>query len=92
MGYRIAPPLFLSAGDVGAPHERERVFILAYRDGAGQRISRIARGEHADDQRCAEGFPVDSTGDGSCSITEKLRRDSDRNSTPQTNRGIRNCA
>ncbi|MGE0289356.1 MAG: DNA cytosine methyltransferase [Bradyrhizobium sp.] len=27
MGYDIAPPLFLAAADVGAPHERERVFI-----------------------------------------------------------------
>lgn len=27
LGYDIAPPLFLAAADVGAPHERERVFI-----------------------------------------------------------------
>ena len=30
MGYEIADPLFIGAGDVGAPHVRRRVFILAY--------------------------------------------------------------
>ena len=30
MGYRIENPLFLRASDVGAPHRRERVFILAH--------------------------------------------------------------
>lgn len=29
LGYAIKDPLFLAAEDVGAPHERERVFILA---------------------------------------------------------------
>lgn len=29
MGYSIEDPFFLAAEDVGAPHERERVFILA---------------------------------------------------------------
>ena len=33
LGYEIAPPLFLAAEDVGAPHIRERVWILAYRAG-----------------------------------------------------------
>jgi site-specific DNA-cytosine methylase len=32
MGYQIEDPLFLAASDVGAPHKRERVFILAYRE------------------------------------------------------------
>lgn len=31
MGYEIEDPIFLAAEDVGAPHERERVFILAHR-------------------------------------------------------------
>ena len=31
LGYRIEKPLFLAARDVGASHERERVFILAHR-------------------------------------------------------------
>lgn len=34
LGYRIPPALYLSAGDVGATQERERVFILAYRENA----------------------------------------------------------
>ena len=38
MGYRIERPLFLAARDVGASHERERVFILAHREGRGLRI------------------------------------------------------
>lgn len=31
MGYDIAPPVFIAAEDVGAPHERERVYILCRR-------------------------------------------------------------
>lgn len=31
MGYDFAPPEFVAAGDVGAPHERERVFVMGYR-------------------------------------------------------------
>lgn len=30
MGYEIVEPVFLAAGDVGASHQRERVFILAH--------------------------------------------------------------
>ncbi len=30
LGYTIAEPVFLASEDVGAPHVRERVFILAY--------------------------------------------------------------
>lgn len=30
VGYDFAPPLFVAAEDVGAPHERERVFILGW--------------------------------------------------------------
>ena len=36
LGYEIASPLFLSAGAVGAPHGRRRVFILAHRDLEGR--------------------------------------------------------
>ena len=32
LGYELADPFFIGAGDIGAPHERQRVFILAYRD------------------------------------------------------------
>jgi len=34
MGYRVAATL-VTASEVGAPHKRERLFILAHRDGAG---------------------------------------------------------
>jgi len=30
MGYEIQAPLFLRSSDVGAPHERERVFVMAH--------------------------------------------------------------
>lgn len=40
MGYTIEDPLFLTASDVGAPHKRERVFILAYRTSGGLRMLR----------------------------------------------------
>jgi DNA (cytosine-5)-methyltransferase 1 len=32
LGYELADPFFIGAADVGAPHERQRVFILAHRD------------------------------------------------------------
>ncbi|MCC6358082.1 MAG: DNA cytosine methyltransferase [Phycisphaerales bacterium] len=35
LGYDISPPIFLAAADVGAPHERERVFILCRLADAG---------------------------------------------------------
>ncbi len=36
MGYRVKAGLF-TAEEVGAPHRRERLFILAYAEGAGER-------------------------------------------------------
>lgn len=35
LGYECEEPLLLRAADVGAPHRRERVFVLAYREGGG---------------------------------------------------------
>lgn len=35
LGYKIADPFFIAAEDIGATHIRERVFVLAYADGAG---------------------------------------------------------
>jgi site-specific DNA-cytosine methylase/intein/homing endonuclease len=34
LGYELEDPVFLAAGDVGAPHIRERVFILAHSERA----------------------------------------------------------
>lgn len=34
MGYDLAPPVFLASGDLGAPHRRERVFVLGWMDDA----------------------------------------------------------
>ena len=42
LGYKIAPPLFLAASDVGAPHIRERVFILAHTKIGGDERQHIA--------------------------------------------------
>ncbi len=36
MGYRVKAGLF-TAAEVGAPHKRERLFILAYAEGSGER-------------------------------------------------------
>lgn len=55
MGYRILPPLRLAAGDVGAPHRRERGWCLAYRECAGRQERGTA---HHDDRRHAPGHDV----------------------------------
>ena len=47
MGYEIEDPLFLAAEDVGAPHKRERVFILAVDDATSPRLSRRESGQGA---------------------------------------------
>jgi hypothetical protein len=40
LGYELEAPLFLAADDVGASHQRERVWLLAYQPGRGQRVLR----------------------------------------------------
>jgi DNA (cytosine-5)-methyltransferase 1 len=42
LGYEIIEPLFVAAGDVGASHERERVFILAYDVQQRCQVARLA--------------------------------------------------
>lgn len=44
LGYDILEPLFLAAEDVGASHRRERVFILAIRQGRGLGVLRESFG------------------------------------------------
>ena len=39
LGYTVEDPLFLAASSVGAPHRRERVFVLAHADGVGLQVS-----------------------------------------------------
>lgn len=49
MGYEIEEPVFLAASDIGAAHERERVFVLAI--APGERGKQIANG-------CRQGLAV----------------------------------
>ena len=51
LGYRIESPFFCRASDVGAPHRRERVFILAHLFGARWRSE---TGSNVTDQRSME--------------------------------------
>lgn len=52
MGYCLPPAVILSAGDVGAAHRRERMFILAYRDDIGRdRLAQWAGVRHDDAER-----------------------------------------
>lgn len=44
LGYTLEDPLFLAASDVGASHQRERVFILAFDASRGQRVLRQSSG------------------------------------------------
>lgn len=48
LGYEIEEPLFLAAEDVGAPHKRERVFILAHAMRSGG--PEIARGPSGNEE------------------------------------------
>lgn len=62
LGYEIADPLFIGAGDVGAPHVRRRVFILAYRDldrrevewGGSELVEGEREAQRDDADRCDE--------------------------------------
>lgn len=66
LGYRIPPPLLVTARQVGAPHLRERAFVLVYRDGHGLRELR-RRGLHS--ERPAGGF----TDDGGAELGDAAR-------------------
>jgi len=46
LGYTVAWGIF-SAAEVGAPHQRKRVYILAYASGAGRQ--QVTRGSHGDE-------------------------------------------
>lgn len=60
MGYDIADPVVVRASDFGAPHRRERVFVMAYRDGS---IGRIARNAERDNGGSADSiWPLESGG------------------------------
>lgn len=61
LGYRVAEGLF-TASEVGAPHQRERLFILAHRDAAG--FGREWRGEVPGDGDAPRGDDADGCGDG----------------------------
>ena len=50
MGYEVAEGLF-TASETGAPHKRERLFILAHRDGRGRWENGFARGMGEMDER-----------------------------------------
>lgn len=66
LGYDIAEPVFIAAGDVGASHERERVFVLAYasgNDGERRRVARVV--ERAERSKYGEGDEWQWDGDAS---------------------------
>jgi len=54
MGYEIEDPLFLAAEDVGAPHKRERVFILAvvHAEHAKRRTACVSGGRRGEGSDC----------------------------------------
>lgn len=70
LGYEIAEPVFVAASDVGASHERERVFVLAHlpgERGKGWRLSKPdGRDDATDVERRGESRMADtSSGDDS---------------------------
>lgn len=70
MGYRVAAGLF-RASDVGAPHRRERVFVLAY--AAGERCEGL--GLHVRPWRSHEAAPETAGGGGSVDHPASPRRE-----------------
>lgn len=63
LGYDLAPPLFIAAADVGAPHERERVFILGHTHEARRWLDEP---ERRSDRRAAAGRAGSTVGDAEC--------------------------
>lgn len=68
LGFRVAAGLF-GAGEMGAPHKRERLFVLAHADGVGCETERgggVLHGErkaqrHDSNRRDGAGVPVGDT-------------------------------
>ncbi|WP_082803725.1 DNA cytosine methyltransferase [Anabaena sp. 4-3] len=44
VGYCWEPPQIISAADLGAPHERQRLFIIAYTNDVSKRIGKVPTG------------------------------------------------
>ncbi len=62
LGFEVVDPFFISARDVGAPHRRKRVFILAHRDLDGPEAERRER-ELDEGERAAFGDDADGRGE-----------------------------
>lgn len=63
LGYDFAPPLFIAAEDVGAPHERERVFCLGWLADADQTGRRLIEQIGRADRRGVAGRSGEELGD-----------------------------
>ena len=51
LGYELEEPFFLAAEDLGAPHKRERVFILAHATGIGWSARQLPRKDVVNDRQ-----------------------------------------
>lgn len=66
IGYKTAWGIF-SASEVGAPHQRKRVFILGMANGAGERVQRCWAGRLQEPRPYAgQGLPLRGGDAGSC--------------------------
>ena len=88
MGYSVAAGLF-TAEEVGAPHKRERLFILAYRDGNGFLCEQGARARENDPQGWEE-CSTDSFAGGNGDAAGGLPLHKTGYSSPKSGQGLQN--
>lgn len=79
LGFDAAWDVF-RASDVGAPHRRERVFLLAYRDGERRELQRV--GGLLDGERAALGNDADGCGGADAGLADTVGFDAERHGRP----------
>ncbi len=84
MGYGVKRPLFLAAEDVGAPHKRERVFVLAH---AGSERRPEITGSASADENQHERRTTNAANESQCGVQDMANPDAAARRQDQQKRG-----